>query len=62
MTYGDEAAVPEADELLPRMPMRVGSLYGYVVISIEFECAIKKRTITIPQARAPPIKKSPKRR
>jgi len=46
MTYGLPAAVPVAEELLPRIVLSVGSLYG----------------ITMPQARAPPIKKTPNRK
>jgi hypothetical protein len=34
ITYGLEAAVPEAEELPPRIPIRVGSLYGFVYIRI----------------------------
>jgi hypothetical protein len=46
MTYGLEAAVPVAEELLLRMLLSVGSVYG----------------MTIPHARAPPIKKTPNRK
>ena len=46
ITYGEEAAVPVAELSPERIAISFGSLYG----------------ITMPQARAPPMKKSPNQR